>query len=139
MIRRPPRSTRTDTLFPYTTLFRSRSEITPGAPIGVFDLLGEHSVPVFEGVVEGETAVRGHFGQKTVARSISIWLPGVHKVDPFPDTSLTQYEWYVPVYGVHHLYFQMLGRLVSPDGERDDLTLDIPDKCGDLSLHGFND
>src|SRR3546814_8165370 len=26
MIRRPPRSTRTDTLFPYTTLFRSRAE-----------------------------------------------------------------------------------------------------------------
>src|SRR3546814_3635736 len=31
MIRRPPRSTRTDTLFPYTTLFRSRS---PGVPNG---------------------------------------------------------------------------------------------------------
>src|SRR3546814_14556295 len=30
MIRRPPRSTRTDTLFPYTTLFRSR--LTPNAP-----------------------------------------------------------------------------------------------------------
>src|SRR3546814_20807090 len=29
MIRRPPRSTRTDTLFPYTTLFRSRNH--PGA------------------------------------------------------------------------------------------------------------
>src|SRR3546814_3230026 len=27
MIRRPPRSTRTDTLFPYTTLFRSRREV----------------------------------------------------------------------------------------------------------------
>src|SRR3546814_9439393 len=26
MIRRPPRSTRTDTLFPYTTLFRSESD-----------------------------------------------------------------------------------------------------------------
>src|SRR3546814_7343204 len=26
MIRRPPRSTRTDTLFPYTTLFRSRGD-----------------------------------------------------------------------------------------------------------------
>src|SRR3546814_14504554 len=26
MIRRPPRSTRTDTLFPYTTLFRSEAE-----------------------------------------------------------------------------------------------------------------
>src|SRR3546814_8321359 len=28
MIRRPPRSTRTDTLFPYTTLFRSRLRST---------------------------------------------------------------------------------------------------------------
>src|SRR3546814_15256108 len=27
MIRRPPRSTRTDTLFPYTTLFRSRRDL----------------------------------------------------------------------------------------------------------------
>src|SRR3546814_21154064 len=27
MIRRPPRSTRTDTLFPYTTLFRSTNNI----------------------------------------------------------------------------------------------------------------
>src|SRR3546814_18550122 len=35
MIRRPPRSTRTDTLFPYTTLFRSplgeRTNVTVGA------------------------------------------------------------------------------------------------------------
>src|SRR3546814_2044025 len=28
MIRRPPRSTRTDTLFPYTTLFRSNVRVT---------------------------------------------------------------------------------------------------------------
>src|SRR3546814_7936330 len=42
MIRRPPRSTRTDTLFPYTTLFRSvrehpaqgREEWRPSAPEG---------------------------------------------------------------------------------------------------------
>src|SRR3546814_9855540 len=30
MIPRPPRSTRTDTLFPYTTLFRSSGSKTPG-------------------------------------------------------------------------------------------------------------
>src|SRR3546814_18789489 len=30
MIRRPPRSTRTDTLFPYTTLFRSPRHRQPG-------------------------------------------------------------------------------------------------------------
>src|SRR3546814_20802095 len=29
MIRRPPRSTRTDTLFPYTTLFRSKITLAP--------------------------------------------------------------------------------------------------------------
>src|SRR3546814_1889928 len=29
MIRRPPRSTRTDTLFPYTTLFRSHTGVIP--------------------------------------------------------------------------------------------------------------
>src|SRR3546814_8737664 len=32
MIRRPPRSTRTDTLFPYTTLFRSQSRAPMGWP-----------------------------------------------------------------------------------------------------------
>src|SRR3546814_14752982 len=37
MIRRPPRSTRTDTLFPYTTLFRSRAvaRLWPLAATGV--------------------------------------------------------------------------------------------------------
>src|SRR3546814_6815788 len=41
MIRRPPRSTRTDTLFPYTTLFRSdRRALCGGDPMtGRFDLL----------------------------------------------------------------------------------------------------
>src|SRR3546814_17470875 len=34
MIRRPPRSTRTDTLFPYTTLFRSNGNIEFGGEIG---------------------------------------------------------------------------------------------------------
>src|SRR3546814_10065251 len=34
MIRRPPRSTRTDTLFPYTTLFRSRTRLIRDLAIG---------------------------------------------------------------------------------------------------------
>src|SRR3546814_15327857 len=37
MIRRPPRSTRTDTLFPYTTLFRSRR---PDMPSGLESEIG---------------------------------------------------------------------------------------------------
>src|SRR3546814_14653335 len=35
MIRRPPRSTRTDTLFPYTTLFRSLLDVVSHTPIEV--------------------------------------------------------------------------------------------------------
>src|SRR3546814_3739046 len=40
MIRRPPRSTRTDTLFPYTTLFRSeRGDDVPAVHLALVDLL----------------------------------------------------------------------------------------------------
>src|SRR3546814_3558316 len=58
MIRRPPRSTRTDTLFPYTTLFRSGPTITVrigaveqgymGRRVSELDLL-EHSLPYVGG------------------------------------------------------------------------------------------
>src|SRR3546814_13434739 len=37
MIRRPPRSTRTDTLFPYTTLFRSAQSAFAGGRISMPD------------------------------------------------------------------------------------------------------
>src|SRR3546814_19909211 len=40
MIRRPPRSTRTDTLFPYTTLFRSRARHLRGGDDAVADEVG---------------------------------------------------------------------------------------------------
>src|SRR3546814_15424466 len=44
MIRRPPRSTRTDTLVPYTTLFRSPAkaaarEISPGPRVGCWAMV----------------------------------------------------------------------------------------------------
>src|SRR3546814_12733985 len=46
MIRRPPRSTRTDTLFPYTTLFRSVGrDALEGSPVG--------RAPCRQPVVEG--------------------------------------------------------------------------------------
>src|SRR3546814_11993814 len=38
MIRRPPRSTRTDTLFPYTTLFRSFTRVEQAAAIDLVKL-----------------------------------------------------------------------------------------------------
>src|SRR3546814_14517872 len=44
MIRRPPRSTRTDTLFPYTTLFRSASMLAIAMPL-VADWEGRTNSP----------------------------------------------------------------------------------------------
>src|SRR3546814_15420124 len=56
MIRRPPRSTRTDTLFPYTTLFRSDDQtanmiLDDGGDATMFALWGarvEAGEPLFE-------------------------------------------------------------------------------------------
>src|SRR3546814_3171164 len=50
MIRRPPRSTRTDTLFPYTTLFRSLLVMTiPKLRLApAFEMLGEPPVPLIK-------------------------------------------------------------------------------------------
>src|SRR3546814_16056571 len=72
MIRRPPRSTRTDTLFPYTTLFRS--PILPLRPVGANGETGAASIGVIDldvrrpircGGCRGRGAsVRGHVDQE---------------------------------------------------------------------------
>src|SRR3546814_2341044 len=53
MIRRPPRSTRTDTLFPYTTLFRSDPELV-GAGYRGLNRFGQGVSPPFGGIVPGQ-------------------------------------------------------------------------------------
>src|SRR3546814_2407194 len=52
MIRRPPRSTRTDTLFPYTTLFRSHVDIAA--------VMGERQAEAFE---PGDARLRRDVGR----------------------------------------------------------------------------
>src|SRR3546814_14610150 len=70
MIRRPPRSTRTDTLFPYTTLFRSSMEIVaeglafPEGPVAMAD----GSVIVVE--LAGGRITRCWSGRKEVVSAI---------------------------------------------------------------------
>src|SRR3546814_6676113 len=69
MIRRPPRSTRTDTLFPYTTLFRS---ITAYQSYATADVgLIAYETPSREGLVLDEGVI------------IEIVRPGTS--DPVPD------------------------------------------------------
>src|SRR3546814_15504992 len=64
MIRRPPRSTRTDTLFPYTTLFRSL--------IGNYDHVGRLSIQNYVFGVNGGTLVNG-IGPSSVGNSDLSW------------------------------------------------------------------
>src|SRR3546814_2108544 len=49
MIRRPPRSTRTDTLFPYTTLFRSSDMRGTGGPLNI--TIHPTKLPVLEAMI----------------------------------------------------------------------------------------
>src|SRR3546814_6263585 len=78
MIRRPPRSTRTDTLFPYTTLFRSK-----GTPYDTY----------FQGVerIMDSYGGRPHWGKmhfqraETLAPRYPLWddaLAARRRVDP---------------------------------------------------------
>src|SRR3546814_17114172 len=63
MIRRPPRSTRTDTLFPYTTLFRSE----PGNPDPGGGTRGLMKGKVFEKVGVNVSSVKGSFAPEFAA------------------------------------------------------------------------
>src|SRR3546814_20519585 len=74
MIRRPPRSTRTDTLFPYTTLFLSKGiETVNGASGSVATELGGNIETVNGDITVGiDSHVRG--GLK-VHKQNSTWLP----------------------------------------------------------------
>src|SRR3546814_14389648 len=68
MRRRPPRSTRTDTLFPYTTLFRSlRAQLMNSAPV----------VRIFDGTLPitrrpRPAMIAASSGRKTIA-----WITGL--------------------------------------------------------------
>src|SRR3546814_13484853 len=60
MILRPPRSTRTDTLFPYTTLFRSKSLVPVLNPDGSV-ALDHEEFPRPETTAEGLAALKPSF------------------------------------------------------------------------------
>src|SRR3546814_19508342 len=68
MIRRPPRSTRTDTLFPYTTLFRS------DAQSGVRNLIVMQSLAPIAGYFSRSTSPFFSVGGKVQTPSGQSWL-----------------------------------------------------------------
>src|SRR3546814_6574924 len=75
MIRRPPIATRTDTLFPYTTLFRSVCEESGGANLSFATVL-----PLF--LALGRRAVPLPVGETIVARALLAQAGSDYRLGP---------------------------------------------------------
>src|SRR3546814_18860345 len=76
MIRRPPRSTRTATLFPYTTRFRSCEAVAPApTPTATSPSLPGRTPATVVDVVDGDTIVVEIDGVEQRVRYIGIDTP----------------------------------------------------------------
>src|SRR3546814_14051056 len=84
MIRRPPRSTRTDTLFPYTTLFRSAGGHRRSVDPLIAPIIARPR-PVWRRPGRRAPAA---FGQREQAREQHIFNPGVGAQRPAPELRL---------------------------------------------------
>ncbi|MBW7836055.1 MAG: Rieske 2Fe-2S domain-containing protein [Sphingomonadales bacterium] len=109
-------------------------------PKGVFDNFGPDVIkPIFTGTVEGEKVLEGTpHGRNMLPHNISMWLPCALRVDPWPDPSLTQFEWYVPIDGKQHIYIQTLGRRVANEGEEKQFAMEFERRWRPVALDGFN-
>src|SRR3546814_8262437 len=80
MLRRPPRSTRTDTLFPYTTLFRSAGisvtgdDLVPRADGGDDPAVGTPA-PTLEGVDPTGQGTSVEYDEPTLLAFLAHWCP----------------------------------------------------------------
>ncbi len=110
-------------------------------PKGVLDHMAQSYSPVFEASIGGEKVVesRGLKGEKRVAATVSIWMPGSLKVDPWPDPELIQFEWYVPVDVDRHMYWRVLGKQAKSADEVEAFRLEFDSLWKTLALRGFND
>src|SRR3546814_17737265 len=80
MIRRPPRSTRTDTLFPYTTLFRSHFSLIVGQRLQ-YALQTANPVALigaFEACQDCRDQIRPLAIRRELAQIVANRVPGVH-------------------------------------------------------------
>src|SRR3546814_7680899 len=93
IIRRPPRSTRTDTLFPYTTLFRSKEDTEQ-----VFHIFG--NLPRKGFMDDARAFVTSDFGRKLMER------------EPYLPDLLDDHSWIdaLPEGSVGHAYVTFMRR-----------------------------
>src|SRR3546814_538892 len=93
MIRRPPRSTRTDTLVPYTTLFRSEEDVHGVNQLrvigGVCDCCLRTGIRFYDGVEQGaEKEDLEYYNANKSYRSLGIPMYSVSTVEDRKSTRL---------------------------------------------------
>jgi carbazole 1,9a-dioxygenase terminal dioxygenase component len=117
-----------------------RVEEEEGGPKGVYDIFSPETVmPVFEGKIGDETVLMGApQGKNMLPHTISMWLPCALRVDPWPAPHLTQFEWYVPIDGERHTYFQFIATKASSAAEEQAFEREYRDKWIPSALDGFN-
>jgi carbazole 1,9a-dioxygenase terminal dioxygenase component len=110
---------------------------------GVVDKFAQNYRPVFEATLQGtdiKVTSPGIKGEKMLPAELSMWLPCALKVDPFPDPSLIQFEWYVPVDEKTHMYWAVLGRYVRSPEEAEAFHGEFKSLWESIGLReGFND
>src|SRR3546814_9828034 len=82
MIRRSPRSTRTDTLFPDTTLFRSQPHSGSGGQSGGIEAAGINRFRVAHPFIDGKAGVARQCRQHVIARLLDTLA--IFKLPKFP-------------------------------------------------------
>ena len=115
--------------------------VADDGPKGVYDNFGPGEVvPVFSARIEGEEVLVGAMhGRNRVPHNISMWLPCALRVQPWPVPELTQFEWYVPIDGDHHLYLQTLGKRCHDTADKVAFDEEFHRRWVPKALDGFND
>jgi carbazole 1,9a-dioxygenase terminal dioxygenase component len=113
-----------------------------GAPKGIYDPFAHHNI-LWDGEIGGEVVVKGvrspkTDGSATRTTAASLWLPGVLRVDDFPDADRHQFEWYVPIDEDHHYYLIMIGKRCANEAEANAHRQEFWNRWKPISLDGFN-
>lgn len=91
-------------------------------------------------VLENElTGLKARGSKIPEGLAVEIFMPGVLKVENWPEVGLVQYEWYVPTRPGYHEYWQILSKTCETEEERAYFEAKYTHMWEDLALRGFND
>src|SRR3546814_10601053 len=117
MLRRPPRSTRTDTLFPYTTLFRSDVDIPITLSTFPFTIVKSQTYDFHKPIGTGQFVVKEFApGVRTVcAHNPKYWKSGQPYIDEFEKFPIVDQvaRTHAPFYGNVHMAINIRGARIA--------------------------